>query len=289
MLYTINNGILEASIESKGAELRNLKLMEEDTEFMWGADPEYWGKTSPVLFPFVGGLKDDSYTYKGITYKGSKHGFARDTEFEVVENTGDKIVFKLSSTERTLKDYPFEFDFFMTYSFAGTELLIEYRVENKTEGEIYFSLGAHPAFATPTTEDIKFSDYYLEFEHEEKAKTYVLDGLFVSKKKRDYLEGKKINLKEDIFVNDAIMFEGLSSKVVSLKNNVNSRCVTMDYTGFPIIAFWNVPGADYVCIEPWCGIADFVGNSGKIEEKYGIERLPEGREFSRVLRIQVSL
>ena len=85
------------------------------------------------------------------------------------------------------------------------------------------------------------------------------------------------------------MFEGLSSKTVSLKNRVNNRCVTVDYTGFPIIAFWNVPGADYICIEPWCGIADFVDSNGKIEEKYGIEKLAEGGEFSRALRIQVSL
>lgn len=289
MLYRVDNGILEAVIESKGAELKNLKLMEENEEFMWGGDPEYWGKTSPVLFPFVGGVKEDGYTYKGIRYKGSKHGFARDNEFEVVEHEKGKIVFKLSSTEETLRHYPFEFDFFMTYSFEGQELIIDYKVVNKTKGEMYFSLGAHPAFATPTDEDIKFSDYYLEFEKEEEAKTYTLDGMYISNKKVEYLEGRKIPLKNDTFIDDAIMFEGLASKTVSLKNTKNKRSVKMDYTGFLIIAFWNVPGADYVCIEPWCGIADFVDSNGKLEEKYGIERLDEDMEFSKVLRIQVSL
>lgn len=289
MLYKIDNGILEAIIESKGAELRSLKLIDEKVEFMWGADPEYWGKVSPVLFPFVGGVKDDTYTYNGRKYRGSKHGFARDNEFEVAEQSEARIVFKLSSSEKTKEVYPFEFDFYMTYCFDGDELLIDYKVVNKTNGEIYFSLGAHPAFATPTSEEIEFSDYYLEFEKIEKAKSYTLDGMYISNKKVDYLDGRVMNLEKDTFINDAVMFEGLESKVVSLKNSKDNRCVRMDYTGFPFIAFWNVPGADYVCIEPWCGIADFADSNGKIEEKYGIERITEGKEFSRVLRIQVSL
>lgn len=289
MLYTIDNGILEARIESKGAELRNLIHMESGEEFMWGADPAYWGKTSPVLFPFVGGVKDDTYTYKGVSYRGSKHGFARDCEFEVVEQEGSRIVFKISSTEETMKDYPFEFDFFMEYSIEGREVKLEYRVVNKTRGEMYFSLGAHPAFATPSDEHIDFEDYYLEFEKEEEAKSYTLEGMYISNKKIDYLEGKRIKLKRDMFAKDAIMFERLASKVVTLKNNKNSKSVRVDYTGFPLIAFWNVPGADYVCIEPWCGIADFIDSNGRLEEKYAIERLDEGKEFSRVLRIEVNL
>ncbi len=289
MLYTIDNGILEAVIESKGAELKKLRLIENNEEFMWSGDPEYWGKTSPVLFPFVGGVKDDTYTYRGVEYRGSKHGFARDMEFEVAESSADRIVFKLSSSQKTLEIYPFEFDFYITYSFEGDELIIGYRVVNKTSGEMYFSLGGHPAFATPTDEGVEFSDYYLEFEKEEEAKTYTLEGMYIADKRMDYLEGRRMNLRRDTFIEDAIMFEKLASKRVSLKNKKNKRSVTMDYTGFPFIAFWNVPGADYVCIEPWCGIADFVNSSGKIEEKYGIERLTEGEEFSRVLRIQVSL
>ena len=289
MLYTIDNGILEAVIESKGAELKNLRLLENSEEFMWSGDPEYWGKTSPVLFPFVGGVKDGVYTYRGTEYRGSKHGFARDMEFQVVESSADRVVFRLSSGQKTLEIYPFEFDFYISYSFEGDELVIGYRVVNKTEGEMYFSLGGHPAFATPTEDGVEFSDYYLEFEKEEEAKTYTLEGMYIADKRVDYLEGRRINLRKDTFIEDAIMFEGLASKRVSLKNKKNKRSVTMDYTGFPFIAFWNVPGADYVCIEPWCGIADFANTNGKIEEKYGIERLTQGEEFSRVLRIQVSL
>lgn len=289
MLYRIDNGILEAVIESKGAELKNLRLLESGEEFMWSGDPEYWGKTSPILFPFVGGVKNDTYTYRGVEYRGSKHGFSRDMEFQVAESSKEKVVFKLSSDKKTLENYPFEFDFYITYTLEGSELIMEYRVVNKTSGEMYFSLGGHPAFATPTDGDVEFSDYYLEFEKEEEAKTYTLEGMYIGDKRVDYLEGRRINLKKDTFIEDAIMFEGLASKRVSLKNKKNKRSVTVDYTGFPFIAFWNVPGADYVCIEPWCGIADFAKSNGKIEEKYGIERLTEGEEFSRVLRIQVSL
>ncbi len=285
--YRIEDKGLEIEVLSKGAELRSLKY--NGIEFMWEADPKYWGKTSPVLFPFIGGIKDEKYTFKGKEYVGTKHGFARDMEFQMVEQKDNKLVFKLSATKETLLNYPFDFDFYIEYLIVLGGLTINYRVVNKGLDKMYFSLGAHPAFATPTNKDIKFEDYYLEFDKDEVSKTYNLEGMFIAKERSDYLEGKNIDLKTNMFGDDTLMFEGLNSKAVTLKNTKDSRSVRMEYEGFPILAFWNVDGADYICIEPWCGIADFAESSGRLEEKYGIEVIEAKSEFLRSLKIQVSV
>jgi galactose mutarotase-like enzyme len=147
---------------------------------------------------------------------------------------------------------------------------------------MYFSIGAHPAFSTPTTDEVNFSDYYLEFEKNETASIYPLDGRNISRKTEEFLKDEnKIELVEDSFKNDAIIFKNLDSKVVSLKCKKNNRAVTMDYSEFEYIAFWNKVGAKFVCLEPWNGIADFVDASGKLEEKDGIIKL-EGREVYTV-------
>jgi len=288
MGYRITDGIVEAIIESHGAELKSLKLLKNNEEFMWKADPKFWGRTSPVLFPIVGGLKDGKYIYHGITYEMGQHGIARDNEFEVISYGENKIVFLFESNEETLKKYPFEFKFYMEYSLKNGCLSIEYRVENSSHEDIYFSIGAHPAFSTPTDENVKFSDYYLEFEKNETASRFPLEGRNISRDTIKFLEGsKKIELREDIFKDDALIFKNLDSKNVSLKCKKNTRIVTMDYSNFEYIAFWNKVGAEFVCLEPWNGIADFVDASGKLEEKDGIIKLEGRGKYKTVLKIEI--
>lgn len=287
-MQVITNGILEVSIKEAGAELWSIKELATKEEFMWEANPEYWGKKAPVLFPFIGGLRDGKYTYNGREYKGTKHGFARDNEFEVVEKLEDKVVFKLSSNEITLEEYPFEFDLFIIYSFDQNELITDYKIVNRGSNKMYFNLGGHPAFATPTNKDIKMSDYYLEFENDEKASTFMVDGVLLAKEKKPYLDGKLINLEKDTFKEDALVFERLNSSVLTIKNKKTTREVRVEYKDFPILALWNVPGADYVCIEPWCGINDYADASGNIEEKYAVEVLESGEVFERAIKVRVN-
>jgi galactose mutarotase-like enzyme len=277
LIYKINDGIVEAAIDSFGAELKSLILIDKNEEFMWDANPEFWGRTSPVLFPVVGGLKEKKYTYKGKTYEMGQHGFARDNEFQMIEKNESKIKFMLTSNEKIKEIYPFDFRFYMEYSLKDGKLNIEYKVENLEDDEMYFSVGAHPAFATPTNDEIKFSDYYLEFEKNETTSIFPLDGRYISRNTVEFFKDEKIlNLVEDSFKNDAIIFKDLNSKIVSLKCKKNTKVVTMDYSGFEYIAFWNKVGAEFVCLEPWNGIADFTDASGKLEEKDGIIKL-EGK------------
>lgn len=288
MEYKITDEVVEAIIDSHGAELKSLKLLKNNEEFMWNADPKFWGRTSPVLFPIVGGLKDGRYSYRGITYEMGQHGFARDNKFEVFFQEETRIVFLLESNEETLKKYPFKFKLYMEYSLKNGCLSIEYRVENISCEEICFSVGAHPAFSIPTDRDIKISDYYLEFEKKETASRLPLEGRNISRSTIKFLENsKKIELSEDLFKDDALIFKDLTSKKVSLKCKKNTRLVTMDYSDFEYIAFWNKVGAEFVCLEPWNGIADFVDASGRLEEKDGIIKLEGHGKYIAVLKIEI--
>ncbi len=289
MDYSISNGVIEAIISDKGAELKSLKLCDNCEEFIWGADASYWGKSSPVLFPFVGIIKENVYTYKNKSYKmDSRHGFARDRKFQVAEKSEGMVSFKLSWDEASMKIYPFKFEFYILYSLESSELKITYLIKNMDEEEMYFSLGAHPAFSIPVDKDTELNDYYLEFESIENAEAFVLENNLVAEKKQPFLEGTDVLfMKEDLFEKDAVIFEGLKSKRVSLKCRSKSRKVTVDYGDFRYIAFWNVPGAHFVCIEPWLGITDFYNSDGRLENKTGIQRLKGNENFEAVLKIAV--
>jgi galactose mutarotase-like enzyme len=287
MEHYLSHQNIEIEVLEKGAELRSLKL--NGVEFMWDANPAYWAKTSPILFPFVGGLKNGTYTYQNNIYKGLKHGFARDCDFNLINKDSQSLTFLLQSDEQIYADYPFLFELFLTYRILPEGIKMTYQVLNLGEETMFFSLGAHPAFATPTSTNISFSDYYLEFEQAEKALSYTVEGLLLSKNMRGGVDGAILNLKEDIFAQDALIFENLKSPKVSLKCKKSSREVSVDYKGFPYIAFWNVPQAHFVCIEPWYGLADFEDSNGKIEEKAGIQRLAANTTFEATLEIKLKL
>lgn len=289
MELKLNNRLLEVRLESFGAELVGLKDLEKGMEYMWQKDPKFWAKCSPILFPFVGALKDNRYFYEGKEYSiTTRHGFARDNEFKVVAQDKNSIEFLFESSDETKKVYPFDFKLYLKYVLEGRKLRLEYRVENLGDKEMFFSLGAHPAFATPLTSGIEYSDYYIEFEKEESGEVNILNGLYVnSQVKEKAFDGKKIVLNRDIFSKDALIIENPNSSEIMLKNDKNNYKVKFTYEGFKYIAFWNVPGAEYVCLEPWCGITDYDNCTGNIEEKKGIERLEAKGVFARNIEIEI--
>lgn len=282
-------GNVEIGVFTKGAELYSYKINGE--EFIWERNPEFWGGSSPVLFPFVGILKSGKYTFDGKEYEiSTRHGFARDNNFDLIEKGENFLKFKFSSNEETLKKYPFKFDLFLTYKINGDTLEIKYEVINKNAGEMYFSLGAHPAFALKLNENIKLNDYFLEFEKEETAQIYKLVNACVLNEKQDYLKNEKtIRLNETIFDDDAIIFKNLKSNKVTIKCDKTDKKISVNYEGFPYVAFWSKHAAPFVCIEPWFGITDFESCSGKLEEKEGIIKLPENNNFTAKLLITGSL
>ena len=293
MTYFLKNknklkyGNVEIAVADRGAELRSYKVNGE--EFMWDRQPEFWAASSPVLFPFVGTIKNGAYSFDGEKYEiSTRHGFARTEDFELVEKTENSLKFRFSSNKETLEKYPFEFELFITYTIVGNTLEIGYNVVNKNDSDMYFSLGTHPAFALDVNNDIKLSDYYLEFEKNETSKKYKLNekGLVLDEKVDCLNNENKLHITETVFDDDAIIFEGLKSEKVAIKNSKNSKELSVEYKGFPYVAFWSKSKAPFMCIEPWYGISDFENTSGKLEEKIGILKLEAGEEFFTKLVIK---
>src|SRR4029078_9277093 len=145
-MFTIENEWLKVDIVSKGAELKGIYHKKFQLEYMWNADPAFWAKTSPVLFPIIGALKDDSYFYEEKSYTLSRHGFARDIEFSVMQQEKESIGFRIESSLETKQKFPFDFQLGIKYSLQENKLKVEYVVKNTGFGKMYFSIGGHPAF-----------------------------------------------------------------------------------------------------------------------------------------------
>lgn len=261
----ISNDILKVTINSFGAEMES--VLKDGKEKIWDGNPEIWSGHSPVLFPICGGLKDNKFIFDGKEYILGKHGYARTSEFEIESVQSDRAVFKLSSNEETLKKYPFKYDFRITYSLEGSKIKVEYALSNKGEGDMYFSVGAHEAYACP--EGIE--EYSVIFDEEENLDAADLDGSLLKHTTTSWGKGiKELALKQEHFVPDALVFLDLKSRGVILKNRKTKEEIKVKFEGFDYFLIWTKPGAKYVCLEPWCGIPDFVDSTYDLTKKRGI-------------------
>lgn len=282
-IYTIQNNYLTVSVAAKGAELQSIIHKDFGIEYIWSGDPKFWGKKSPVLFPIVGGLIQNHYTYNGVQYELGRHGFARDMDFDVTEQTETVLTFTLVSNAATEKVYPFLFRFSVKYTLEDDKLHVAYVVKNTGEDLMYFSVGAHPAFRVPLVEDTHFEDYYLEFDHTENKGRWPLspEGQ-VENFALPCLEGTNIlPLRKELFYEDALVFKKLASTSIAIKSNKTSHGLKVSFPHFPYMGIWNAKDADFVCIEPWCGLADHVNAGGLISEKEGINKLQPEHIFTR--------
>jgi len=288
-MITIENKILKTVINPKGAEISSLFHKQLELEYMWNGDPAFWGKHSPVLFPIVGALKNNTYFYNGKSFSLSRHGFARDKQFAVEDQTPDVITFILHDSEETLQQFPFPFALRMRYSLFENALAVLYEVTNTGESDMYFSLGAHPAFAMPLVPGTNYNEYQLKFDKIESAPRWPIskDGLIETEPAPLMKNSDQLPLSKDLFSKDALVFKGLSSTLVSIRSDKTPHGLEMDFAGFPYLGIWAAKGADFVCIEPWCGIADSVTTSQKIEEKEGINKLKKGEVFSRTWSLKL--
>ncbi len=285
MIQTLKNSQIEIKVSSLGAELKS--LTKNGYEYLWSGDAKFWARVSPVLFPIVGALKEQRYLYDGNSYELGQHGFARDMDFELIGADAANLSYRLRSGGETLKVYPFAFELVIYYNIDETTVTIGYEVINRDTKPIYFSIGAHPAFALEVNDKVGIDDYLLEFSELESIDRLFLDGPLIGTRKARFLNGDTIELSESIFDQGALVFDSVSSDTVTLKCRKHSREVEVRYPGFEYLAFWSPPKAPFVCIEPWRGIADSVEASGKIEEKRGIIRLEQGKSFVAEFHITV--
>jgi galactose mutarotase-like enzyme len=276
MITSIQVSSLKIMANTTGAEL--VSVMKDGHEYIWQGDPKIWPRHAPILFPIVGRLEKDVYRIGDSVYSLSQHGFARDCEFEMVGRRSDYLQFRLRSSEATLKKYPFQFELTVHYTLDGNKLLVVYIVKNTDRQMIWFSVGAHPGFCFEADET--FSDYVLQFESREMADRHFLEnGIFSGKSDRVLDNSDVLELSDRLFEKDAIILKNLKSNFVTIKNKNGPRSIRVGFKGFPYLGIWSKPGAPFVCIEPWHGLADTQGSGKDFREKEGIVSLEPDRTF----------
>ena len=282
-MYTIENDTLRIGVNPLGAELSSLYNKSTGLEYIWCGDPVFWGKKSPVLFPIVGGLKDNRYKIDGKSYELNRHGFAREKMFRVINQTPSTLEFELQSDAQTLQVFPFRFTFSIIYTIVAGSLSVTYRVKNTGDERMYFSVGGHPAFQLPLTDTLTYEDYYLFFNKKELAGRWPIspDGLIEAASLPLLEHSQEIKLSKSLFYKDALVFKGLESDEVQLKSARHPAGLSFSFTGFPYLGIWAAKGANFICIEPWCGIADSVDSTQVLAEKEGIIHLMADEVFER--------
>lgn len=284
-IHTIQSDALSVSVSERGAELTSIFSKKTNTEYLWQRDPAIWDKQAPVLFPIVGRLVNGKYVFDEKEYEMGIHGFAAATKFDVeyADNmSASSLLFTCSDTKETREIYPFAFNFRVFYYLKWNVLETIYLVENKTNGPMYFSFGSHEGFCCPRHEGEEFSDYYLEFDHDNDYHALALSpNKLLTESAYTVLENdKRLQLDYKLFENDAIVMADCPSGKVILGSKKSKAKIEMDYTDAPNLGIWTKIGAPYVCIEPWYGLPDFEGTDGDITKKPGIIRLEKDGVFS---------
>jgi galactose mutarotase-like enzyme len=282
MKHFIENDQFKVSVKETGAELCSMKSLKNGKEYIWQADPNVWAEHAPNLFPVIGSLKEDGFLYHAKEYKCPKHGFVRkNKDVSLVDKTIDSMTFGLMFSKESLEIYPFKFEFLIKFRLEGNKLYIEHKITNHGDREMLFSLGGHPGFTCPLNEGEDYTDYYLEFEKPETAPTWQVlkNGLIARETLPFFNNSSVINLHPHIFDDDALVFKNLNSSRVSLKSKKSKQVLSVDFEDFPNLGIWAKPEADYVCIEPWIGIADSVDSDRDFETKEGLLRLSPVSSF----------
>ncbi|HEL9134414.1 TPA: aldose 1-epimerase family protein [Listeria monocytogenes] len=289
-MIKLENEVLLVEMKIAGAELTRIFHKDTGLEYLWNADSKFWGRHSPVLFPTVGRLVEDTYLVDGKPYHLGQHGFARDRDFQVIEQTEKSVRFELDADEDSLAVYPYKFKLSIIYTIEKNTVAVSYEVENTDNKRIYFSIGAHPAFNLPLTDGTTFEDYYLDFGTEENLETLCLEGPYRSGEIKKVVDkpAQYLPLSYDLFKNDALIFEALKQKEMTIKSDKTPHFVKVSFPEFPFVGVWTAkPGTPFLCIEPWYGIADGAGESVELRDKAGIEHLEPEAVFASEYEITV--
>jgi galactose mutarotase-like enzyme len=287
-MHTLENDLLQISVSPMGAELQQIFRKDTGLDYLWSGDPAYWGKFSPVLFPIVGTLVRNHYRYKGTEYTLPRHGFAREKRFAMELAGPTELVCTLQDDELTRMVYPFRFVLQIRYTLEGNRLAVEYTVLNPDDKPLYFSLGAHPAFAVPLEAGAEYTDYFLQFSQPETVGRWALqDGLLQDFTEPLLQQNDTIALHPDLFARDAIVLKGLSADEVSLRSTMSDHGWTFGFAGWPHLGIWAAKHAPFVCIEPWQGHADPVSHDGEFTQKPGVVALPPAEIWQRTWWVEV--
>lgn len=291
---TLKNKTMEIGVNFHGAELKSMKKLSTGMEYLWCADPAYWGRTAPVLFPFVGSLKNKTYRYEGKEYGIGQHGFGRDRDFKLLRQTEDTLWFGLSDDEETLEKFPFHFQLEIGYQLLENGVKVLWKVKNTDDKELYFSIGAHPAFncplgdGKPTECSIRFQNKDGENIKEFSRTVLGQAGLVTDRYETVELQDGDLKITEHLFDIDTFIIEDNQVQKVSLINPEGEVYLTVTFDA-PIVGVWSPVGknAPFVCIEPWYGRCDCENFDGELKDREWGNTLAPGACFEVSYEITV--
>jgi galactose mutarotase-like enzyme len=284
-MIEIASGRLRAAINPFGAELSSLKD-DEGRELMTDADPAFWTGHAPLLFPIVGKLNDDEYRVDGKTYPLPQHGFARKQMFLLTEKLDDRARFLLTDNDDTRAVYPFAFALEAEFVLEGATLVTNITVTNRGTGDMPASFGFHPAFAWPLPYGAPREAHRIEFAHDEPASLAAIipGGTIGEERWPSPLDGRILELRDTDFERDALVWDKLVSQSL-IYGPENGAKLLVEFPDTPMLGIWTKPGAHFLCIEPWHGIADPHGFTGEIWDKPGIMRFAPGEARTFSMRV----
>ncbi len=292
MNRTIENNNLKVTVSDSGAELVSVWDKKRNVERIWRGDADVWGRHAPVLFPFVGKVADGKYSYKGREYKMTSHGFARDKEFELVDIGEDSmsVTHVLRWSEESLAIYPFKFALYVKHSFAdknSSSVNVEWKVVNEDDQTMIYGIGGHPAFTFP--EGVRVTDCSIKIQKNiggtlNTLKYYLLDTagcIDMSEQHETAMDNGCMPITENMFDKDALIVLDNQINRIALIDEKGSEYVSIDCADFPYFGIWSKKVDEFICLEPWYGIADVTGHDGNLEKKAGIQSLEAGsfREY----------
>ncbi len=292
MIYMIQNERLIVKIDSRGAELKSIKKVDDkdDVEYMWQGNPDVWESQAPLLFPIIGRLKDEEYLYNEKLYKIDIHGFARKQSFSVNKASETEIEFQSKCNRATLELYPFRFVLTIVYRLEGDKIIKIHTVKNDSNLPMPYEIGGHEGYNLALFESEKMEDYYIEFKDMKEIKTYTADENVMMNKEKEIveLEDEKLYLEPKVFENDALIIDEFNERKVRLRNNKNNRGVDVEFEDFKYLGIWTKPfRTNYICIEPWSSLPDGNYLGKELVEKQDIRILEPNKSESLKYTIRI--
>ena len=293
MRINLENEFIKVEFESFGAEIKSVVKKATGQEYMWSADPAYWGKTAPFLFPFIGKLVNEEYQYEGKIYPADKHGFGQRVDYEVAEQSADRIVFRITDSEETYAKYPFHFVLDIEYVLGEDSVQENWYVKNTGDNTMYFSIGGHAAFACPLNGGSRTGQQIRLYGVEHKTLIFSLrvneKGLVTDNLLTLDMQDSRIAIDEHTFDADALIFDGEGVTAIGLCDETGKEYVRVE-CGAPVWGVWSVPdnGASYVCLEPWTSLPSRQGVIEELMEKTDMIIIDAGQQCEKRWTLSVS-